>query len=673
MFIADDSVFIREGVRAMLSRQADIEIVGEAQDHDGLVAGAEAAEPNVVVSDIRMPPDFHREGIEACQLIRKRHPGTGIVILSQYDDPDYAIALLSEGAAGYAYLLKDRIAEGDQLARAIREVAAGGSMLDPLVVSALMNPVRRTGGLDADDDALLEMIAEGKPIKAIALVTQSTPAAVEARVEGLFLRLAEGVSAGTAGALDRLKRMHSAIVSREEQGESLSRLLPTGVADRIRASGAHAGDSEQLNVTVLMSDIRGYTTISEHTDPSLLAQQLNRHRAEMNRAILDAGGTVMQYVGDAVMAVFGAPEPSTDHADRALTAAHAMHAAQAAVNVEWSDGPLEPFPLGIGLSTGDVAAALLGSEERLEYTVVGDAVNLCQRLQQFAADGEIVVSDLTWDQLSQKPAAEDLGPQLVKGRSTPVRPRKIAPDRPMDPTATTTPRADLDRVVDVRLVYRTFEQDTAPVRALRGADLDLEPGEFVAVMGPSGCGKSTLLNIVAGLDVPDEGEVSVAGEALVGRTESELAIMRRQHVGIVFQFFNLLEGMTSLENVLMPALIAGRKRKVAESRARDLLDLLGIGDKAKQSPASLSGGQRQRLAIARALANEPTLLLADEPTGALDSEGGEEVLELFTRLHAGGQTILLVTHDQPVADAAQRIVHMKDGCVVDDGRGNIGI
>ncbi len=143
--------------------------------------------------------------------------------------------------------------------------------------------------------------------------------------------------------------------------------------------------------------------------------------------------------------------------------------------------------------------------------------------------------------------------------------------------------------------------------------------------------------------------------------------MRRQHVGIVFQFFNLLEGMTVLENVVMPAVIAGRKRKAAESRARDLLDLLGIGDKAKQAPGVLSGGQRQRLAIARALANEPTLVLADEPTGALDSEGGEEVLELFRRLHQGGQTILLVTHDQPVADAAERIVRMKDGRVVDDG------
>jgi putative ABC transport system ATP-binding protein len=225
-----------------------------------------------------------------------------------------------------------------------------------------------------------------------------------------------------------------------------------------------------------------------------------------------------------------------------------------------------------------------------------------------------------------------------------------------------------DLVVDVQQVFRTFEQDTAPVRALRGADLEIRRGEFVAVMGPSGCGKSTLLNIVAGLDVPDEGMVTVAGESLVGQTDSQLAMMRRHHVGIVFQFFNLLEGMSVLENVVMPALIAGTKRKAAETRARDLLDLLGIGDKAKQSPAALSGGQRQRLAIARALANEPTLLLADEPTGALDSAGGEEVLELFTRLHSGGQTILLVTHDQPVADAAQRLVRMRDGRVVDDGR-----
>ena len=185
-------------------------------------------------------------------------------------------------------------------------------------------------------------------------------------------------------------------------------------------------------------------------------------------------------------------------------------------------------------------------------------------------------------------------------------------------------------------------------------------------MGPSGCGKSTLLNLIAGLDVADEGTITVAGELVTGRTEDELSQLRRRHIGIVFQFFNLLEGMTVLENVALPAVIAGRKRKMAESRARDLLDLLGIGDKAGTVPGMLSGGQRQRLAIARALANEPTLLLADEPTGALDSEGGQEVIELLSRLHTGGQTIVLVTHDAGVASAADRIVRMRDGRIAVD-------
>jgi putative ABC transport system ATP-binding protein len=210
-------------------------------------------------------------------------------------------------------------------------------------------------------------------------------------------------------------------------------------------------------------------------------------------------------------------------------------------------------------------------------------------------------------------------------------------------------------------VRKTFEAENAPVRALRGANLVVPSGDFIALMGPSGCGKSTLLNLIAGLDVADEGTITVAGELVTGRTEDELSQMRRRHIGIVFQFFNLLEGMTVLENVALPAVIAGRKRKTAESRARDLLDLLGIGDKAGTVPGMLSGGQRQRLAIARALANEPTLLLADEPTGALDSEGGQEVIELLSRLHTSGQTILLVTHDSSVASAAGRIVRMRDG------------
>jgi putative ABC transport system ATP-binding protein len=222
----------------------------------------------------------------------------------------------------------------------------------------------------------------------------------------------------------------------------------------------------------------------------------------------------------------------------------------------------------------------------------------------------------------------------------------------------------------MRGVRKTFEAENAPVRALRGVDLRVDEGEFVALMGPSGCGKSTLLNLVAGLDTPDEGEISVAGKQVTGCGDDDLARLRRQHIGLVFQFFNLLEGMTVLENVTLPAIIAGQRRRMAETRARDLLDLLGISDKAGGLPGVLSGGQRQRLAIARALANDPTLLLADEPTGALDSDGGQEVIELLSRLHGSGQTIILVTHDAQVAAAAQRIVRMLDGRILPAGEGD---
>jgi putative ABC transport system ATP-binding protein len=225
-----------------------------------------------------------------------------------------------------------------------------------------------------------------------------------------------------------------------------------------------------------------------------------------------------------------------------------------------------------------------------------------------------------------------------------------------------------DPAVRVRGARRTYTADLAPVRALRGVDLDVSAGEFVAVTGPSGCGKSTLLNMIAGLDRLDEGTIEVAGRRIDGRDEDWLATFRRAHVGIVFQFFNLLDGVSALDNLVLPGVLGGRRRRAAESRARDLLDLLGLGDRAEQIPALLSGGQRQRLAIARALVNEPALVLADEPTGALDSAGGGEVLELFRRLHTGGQTIVLVTHSPDVAAAATRRVRMRDGLIEDDGR-----
>ncbi len=420
VFIADDNLIVREGVRALLALEEDLEVVGAAADYDELVAGAEAAAPQVVVTDIRMPPNFQQEGIEASREIRKRHPGTGIVILSQFDDPEYAISLLDQGAAGCAYLLKDRIAEGDQLARAVRAVATGGSVLDPVIVEAMVHPVTTSGALTEAEEELLRFVAEGKPIKAIAAVQGTTPAAAAEAVERLFLRIAQEASTGGDMSLRRLRMLHEAIVNREEQGESLSRLLPGGVADMLKEQGRRVGETDELEVSVLMSDIRGYSTIAERANPSDLARQLNAHRAEMNHAILDADGTVMQFVGDAVMAVFGAPVPIENHAQRAVEAALAMHRAQAEVNAQWRQIGLPEFGLGIGITTGLVAAALLGSAERLEYTLVGDTVNLSQRLQQWAEPGQTVLSEATHQALSTPPAAEELEPQLVKGRSTPV-------------------------------------------------------------------------------------------------------------------------------------------------------------------------------------------------------------------------------------------------------------
>src|SRR5487761_761061 len=418
VFLADDNLIVREGVRALIERHADLRVVGVAADYDEVITGAAATEPQVLVTDIRMPPSFHREGIEAAKEVRKRHPGTGVVVLSQYDDPEYAISLLAEGSAGYGYLLKDRIAEGNQLADAIRTVATGGTALDPAIVEALVRPGISPGGLSPAEEDLLGMGAEGKTIKAIA-------AARKVPAEAVFVKLAGGVSTGEQGALNRLRMLHQAIVDREEQGETLSRLLPGGLAEKLRNQDQRIGETERVVVTVLMSDIRSYSTIAEHADPSQLAGQLNTHRAAMNRAILGEGGTVMQFVGDAVMAVFGAPVSQSDHADRAVAAAAGMHLLQAEINDRWRNEGLPVFGLGLGLSTGVAAAALLGSDEHLEYTLVGDTVNLSQRLQQLAEAGETVLSEATLLALTSHVETVPLAEQLVKGRDTPVIAYKI--------------------------------------------------------------------------------------------------------------------------------------------------------------------------------------------------------------------------------------------------------
>src|ERR1039457_6205720 len=426
VFLADDNLIVREGVRALIERCADLRVVGVAADYDEVVSGCAATEPQVLVTDVRMPPAYQREGIDAAKEVRKRHPGTGVVVLSQYDDPEYAVSLLAAGSAGYGYLLKDRIAEGDQLADAIRAVATGGTALDPAIVEALVRPVVAPGGLLPAEEELLGMVAEGKPIKAIAISRGLPPEAVDTEVEAVFLKLAAGVSTGDQGALNRLRMLHEAIVNREEQGETLSRLLPGGVAEMLRSQGRQAGETKELVVSVLMSDIRGYSTIAEHADPSALARQLNVHRGEMNKAILSVDGTVMQFVGDAVMAVFGAPVAMEDHAGRAVQAALAMHAAQDEVNRHWRDQGLAEFGLGIGVTTGPGAAALLGSQERPRYTFARRTVNLSQRLQQWAEPGDTVLSEATYRDLTDPPEAEELPPALVKGRDTPVSAWRIA-------------------------------------------------------------------------------------------------------------------------------------------------------------------------------------------------------------------------------------------------------
>jgi len=260
----------------------------------------------------------------------------------------------------------------------------------------------------------------------MAAIQGTTPSAAADAVEKLFLRMAEDASSGGQNSLRRLRSLYEAIVNREEQGESLSRLLPGGVADMLRRQGSKAGETQTLEVSVLMSDIRGYSSIAERADPSALALQLNVHRSEMNKAIIAAGGTVMQFVGDAVMAVFGAPVPVEEHAAKAVEAALAMHLAQAEVNRRWEEEGLPVFHLGIGVTSGDVAAALLGSDQHLEYTLVGDTVNLAQRLQQWAEPGQTVLSEATYKLLADPPPAEALAPALVKGREAPVTAWRLA-------------------------------------------------------------------------------------------------------------------------------------------------------------------------------------------------------------------------------------------------------
>ncbi|GAA5187416.1 ABC transporter ATP-binding protein [Rugosimonospora acidiphila] len=223
-------------------------------------------------------------------------------------------------------------------------------------------------------------------------------------------------------------------------------------------------------------------------------------------------------------------------------------------------------------------------------------------------------------------------------------------------------------VLRARGLRKEYGKGAGFVRAVDGVDLDVGAGETVAVMGPSGCGKSTLLHLLGGLDRPSGGEVSLDGRRIDGIGERALARVRRGAVGFVFQSFHLMEELTAVENVELSALLAGRSSRAARRRAKELLEQVGLAERERFLPSALSGGQRQRVAIARALCNEPLLVLADEPTGNLDSAATLDVLQLFESLHEAGQALVIVTHDARIAATADRMISMRDGAFVDETR-----
>jgi class 3 adenylate cyclase/CheY-like chemotaxis protein len=414
--LGEDNVLVREGVRALLETYEDVEVVGVAADAPSLLATAAEHAPDVVVTDIKMPPHFQLEGIDCAHAIREAHPGTGVVVLSAHDDEAYAIALLGKGQSGLAYLLKDRIAQGDELVRAIREVVAGGSTVDPLIAERLSG---RSETAEADRQ-VLDMMSQGLGYEQMAERLGTTQEAVDRRVTELFRRMALQAEGGSEAAVDEMKRLHAAVVEQATSRRTLASFVPVQLAERLALHPDAPIEPQEVEVTVLFSDIRGSSTIAERLPAKDVAAVVGRHLSGMAEVVLEHGGMIDKFQGDSVMAVFGAPEPMPDHAERALRCALAMQERQGELNAEgWGVDGLHQLHVGIGVNTGPVVAGTVGGGGRLEYTVVGDAVNVASRLQSEAGGGEVVASASTI-QAAPAIAAEPVGSRAVKGREEPV-------------------------------------------------------------------------------------------------------------------------------------------------------------------------------------------------------------------------------------------------------------
>ena len=224
-------------------------------------------------------------------------------------------------------------------------------------------------------------------------------------------------------------------------------------------------------------------------------------------------------------------------------------------------------------------------------------------------------------------------------------------------------------IINVKDIKKSYTVGTQEVNALRGINLSVEKGEFISIMGPSGSGKTTLMNIIGCLDTPSSGEYELNGSLVSKLEDDELARIRNKEIGFVFQSFNLLAKNSVLENVMLPLKYAGFKKSEAVKKSNEVIDKVGLSDRLAHTPAELSGGQQQRVAIARALVNKPSIIFADEPTGNLDSKTGKEVMTIFKELNASGQTIILITHEESIANQSNRIITIKDGLIKSDNRG----